>query len=105
MKGKILARKVSRELSCVVSNLSAVTLESKLLKPGKVYVLGRKDADLLIPGKKISREHVKFTLSEFPTSRVVSRPRRLHLKFIPIWPRMTQRSNQKHVCKTHATSL
>jgi hypothetical protein len=50
-------------------------LESKLLKPGKRYVLGRKDTALLISSKKISREHVTFTLSEFPTSRVVSPPR------------------------------
>ncbi|KAF9651006.1 hypothetical protein BDM02DRAFT_3267528 [Thelephora ganbajun] len=46
------------------------TERPKLLKPGKRYVLGRKDASLLIPNKKISREHVTFNLSEFPTSQV-----------------------------------
>lgn len=49
-------------------------LEYKLLKPGKRYVLGRKDTDLLIQRKKVSREHVVFNVSEFPTSCVVSHP-------------------------------
>jgi hypothetical protein len=52
--------------------LHVYCLESKLLKPGKRYILGRKDTDLLIQSKKISREHVAFNISEFPTSRVVS---------------------------------
>lgn len=37
-------------------------------------MLGRKDTDLLIQSKKISREHVVFDISEFPTPRVVSQP-------------------------------
>ena len=80
-------------------------LESKLLKPGKRYVLGRKGVELLIPSKKISREHVTFTLSEFPTSRVVSQIYHLLSRFILIWFRTIQRSNRRHDCKTHATSL
>ena len=47
-------------------------------------MLGRKDADLLISSKKISREHVSFTLSEFPVSCVVSRPRFLLLTLMLI---------------------
>ena len=74
MKDKTLARKVSWGISCIVYLICQLSLESKLLKPGKRYVLGRKDADILISSKKISREHVTFTLSEFPTSCVVSRP-------------------------------
>lgn len=73
-KDKTLAGKVSWEI-CIPRILSvSCHLESKLLRPGKRYTLGRKDADLLILEKKISREHVTFTLSEFPTSSVVSRP-------------------------------
>ena len=77
-----LAQKVSWEI--LVHCISSVSrhLESKFLKPGKRYVLGRKDANLLISSKKISREHVAFTLSEFPTSRVVSRPCFLFSTFI-----------------------
>ena len=83
-KDKTPAGKVSWETRA--HRISSVSYhpESKLLKPGKYYVLGRKDADLLISSKKISREHVTFTLSEFPTSRVVSRPCFLLSTFIII---------------------
>ena len=71
-KDKTLAGKVSWEICVRCISSVGYHLESKLLKPGKRYVLGRKDVDLLISSKKISREHVAFTLSEFPASRVVS---------------------------------
>lgn len=35
-------------------------------------MLGRKGADLIVQNKRISREHVTFDISGFPTSRVVS---------------------------------
>ena len=56
---------------------TSTRLEPKLLKPGRRYVLGRRDADLLIPSKKVSREHVTLNISEFPTSCVVSSPHHL----------------------------
>ena len=74
------------ESGALVYRVSSVSryLESKFLKPGKHYVLGRKGADLLISSKKISREHVTFTLSDFPASRVVSKSRLLLPGFISI---------------------
>ncbi len=94
------------ESGALVYHISPVSrhLDSKLLKPGKLYALGRKDADLLIPSKKISREHVTFTLSEFPTARVVSRPRHPLSRFILISFRVIQRSDQKYGYKTRATN-
>lgn len=74
MKDKTVAGKVSWEIHITcISFVLHYYPESKLLKPGKRYVLGRKEADLLISSRKVSREHVTFTLSEFPASNVVSR--------------------------------
>ena len=84
-KGKTLVWKVSREIPITcISSFNHHHPESKLLKPGKHYVLGRKEADLLISSRKVSREHVTFTLSEFPTSSVVSRVCFLLQVFIPM---------------------
>ncbi|EGN97494.1 hypothetical protein SERLA73DRAFT_124187 [Serpula lacrymans var. lacrymans S7.3] len=41
------------------------TRKTKLLKTGKKYSLGRKEQPLVINNKKISREHVKFTVGTY----------------------------------------
>ncbi|KAI0791343.1 hypothetical protein C8Q75DRAFT_757839 [Abortiporus biennis] len=41
------------------------TQKSKLLKPGKTYVLGRKDRALTISDPKVSRDHLSFVVAPF----------------------------------------
>ncbi|KAK7679065.1 hypothetical protein QCA50_018010 [Cerrena zonata] len=41
------------------------TRKTKLLKPGKTYVLGRKDRPLLVNHKSISRDHLSFTVGDY----------------------------------------
>lgn len=43
----------------------ASPLEMKLLRSGRKYPLGRKDRELLVNHKKISREHCEFTVGPY----------------------------------------
>ncbi|PCH34712.1 hypothetical protein WOLCODRAFT_106435 [Wolfiporia cocos MD-104 SS10] len=44
--------------------------KDKLLKTGTSYVVGRKEQDLIIRHKKISRKHVRFVISDFPEDKL-----------------------------------
>ena len=46
--------------------------ESKLLKTGRKYVLGRKDRHLVINHKKVSHDHAEFTVGAYTHDDVVS---------------------------------
>ena len=49
----------------------ALSIESKLLKPSKTYVLGRKERPLVVNHKSISRDHVSFTVGDYTEEDVV----------------------------------
>jgi len=47
--------------------------ETKLLRSGKKYPLGRKDRELLVNNKKISRDHCEFTVGPYTEEDMVHR--------------------------------
>lgn len=53
--------------------------ETKLLKPGKTYVLGRKDRPLLVNHKSISRDHLSFIVGDYTVEDAVSIAHTLHV--------------------------
>ena len=46
-------------------------VESKLLKSGKAYHIGRKDCDLIVNHKKVSHDHGEFVVGRFSPDDVV----------------------------------
>lgn len=42
------------------------------MKPGREYVVGRKDCSLLINHKRVSRKHLVFSVGEYKEEDVVS---------------------------------
>ena len=56
--------------SKLISTITSTTthfarLEAKYLKPGCTYMLGRKERDIVINHKKVSRDHLQFQIGEF----------------------------------------
>ena len=58
-------------LSVNIAQLIGDHSESKLLKPGKQYVLGRKKKDLIVNHKSISSEHLAIIVGEYTEEDVV----------------------------------
>lgn len=47
------------------------TSVKKLLKPGKAYPVGRKEAPLILHSKRVSKLHGEFAVDEFAVDDVV----------------------------------
>jgi hypothetical protein len=61
----------STYLFCVLISIFNASLESKLLKTGRSYSLGRKDQDLIVPNKKVSHHHCEFLVGKWSIEEMV----------------------------------
>lgn len=55
------------------THASPLLAEAKCVKPGSTYMLGRKERDIVINHKRISRDHLQFQVGEYAEQDAVCR--------------------------------